>query len=144
MSVAAHFSMAPINPAVGPEQFRADVEQVQATCILTTPDLSAKLALDEPWVAQSGITIVHVDFSPWQELALTYPDGTPLPVHTMPSQPNRGSDMCLMLFTSGTSGKKKIVPLSLHQVVVGAMQVIDSWGLTPDDVCLNMMPLFHV
>lgn len=144
VSVAAHFAMAPINPAVGPEQFRADVEQVQATCILTTPDTSAKLGLADPWVAQSGITVVHVDFSPWQELALTYPDGTPLPTHQMPSQPNKGSDICLMLFTSGTSGKKKIVPLTLHLVVVGALFVIDSWGLTPSDICLNMMPLFHV
>lgn len=144
MSVSAHFAMAPINPAVGPEQFRADVEQVQASCIVTTPDTSEKLGLAEPWVGESGIIIVHVDFSPSQELALTYPSGEPLPTHQMPAQPNNGSDICLMLFTSGTSGKKKIVPLTLHLVVVGALFVIDSWGLTDTDVCLNMMPLFHV
>lgn len=144
MSVSAHFAMAPINPAVGPEQFRADVEQVQASCIVTTPDTSEKLGLTDSWVGENGIIVVHVDFSVTQELVLTYPNGEPLPVHQMPAQPNKGSDICLMLFTSGTSGKKKIVPLTLHLVVVGAMFVIDSWGLTPTDICLNMMPLFHV
>lgn len=144
MSVSAHFAMAPINPAVGPEQFRADVEQVQAQCIVTTQDTSDKLGLAEPWVADSGIIVVHIDFSPSQELVLTYPSGEPLPTHTMPFQPNKGSDIGLMLFTSGTSGKKKIVPLTLHLIVVGAMFVIDSWGLSETDICLNMMPLFHV
>lgn len=144
MSVSAHFAMAPINPAVGPEQFRADVEQVQASCIVTTSDTSEKLGLTDDWVGDAGIIVVHVDFSPSQELALTYPNGEPLPIHQMPAQPNKGSDICLMLFTSGTSGKKKIVPLTLHLVVVGALFVIDSWGLTSTDVCLNMMPLFHV
>lgn len=144
MSVAAHFAMAPINPAVAPEQFRADVEQVQAKCIVTTAETSGKLGLTDSWVAENGILVVHVGFSPNQELALSYPNGDTLPTHSIPSRPNKGSDICLMLFTSGTSGKKKIVPLSLHLVVVGAMFVIDSWGLSSSDISLNMMPLFHV
>lgn len=42
------------------------------------------------------------------------------------------------------SGKKKTVPYTLDTLTVGATCVIASWGLTPDDVCFNMMPLFHV
>ena len=50
----------------------------------------------------------------------------------------------LVLHTSGSTGKKKIVPISLHQLVLGATAIGASSGLGSDDVCLNFMPLFHV
>ena len=50
----------------------------------------------------------------------------------------------LVLHTSGSTGKKKIVPISLHQLVLGATAIAASSGLSEDDVCLNFMPLFHV
>jgi len=53
-------------------------------------------------------------------------------------------DIALVLHTSGTSGKKKMVPYTLETLCVGAACIMDSWALTAQDVCLNMMPLFHV
>lgn len=53
------------------------------------------------------------------------------------------NDCALLLQTSGTSGKKKIVPYSLETVAIGAACVAASWQLSYGDVCLNMMPLFH-
>ena len=50
----------------------------------------------------------------------------------------------LVLHTSGSTGKKKIVPISLHQLVLGATAIGASSGLGSDDVCLNFMPLFHI
>lgn len=144
VSVAAHFAAAPINPAVGAEQFRADVEQVKARCIITTPELAEKLSLTDRWVSERKIEIYYVDFSPSNTLVLTRPDGTQLPHEKMHFQPNKSSDICLLLFTSGTSGTKKIVPLTTHLVIFGAVLVIDSWGLSSSDICLNMMPLFHM
>lgn len=29
-------------------------------------------------------------------------------------------------------------------IVVGVACIVSSWNLTPADVCLNMMPLFHI
>ena len=57
---------------------------------------------------------------------------------------NEHMDIALVLHTSGTSGKKKLVPYTLETLCVGAACIMDSWALTPKDVCLNMMPLFHV
>ena len=57
---------------------------------------------------------------------------------------NSPSDTALVLHTSGTSGKKKMVPYSLETLCVGAACIMESWSLRADDVCLNMMPLFHV
>ncbi len=59
----------------------------------------------------------------------------------LPSSPQ---DHVLVLFTSGTSGNKKIVPYTLETIVIGAVCVAASWCLSPDDVNLNMMPLYHV
>lgn len=50
----------------------------------------------------------------------------------------------LLLHTSGTSGNKKLVPYSLDTLMVGVGCIVSSWALQPTDVCLNMMPLFHI
>ncbi|TBU29893.1 acetyl-CoA synthetase-like protein [Dichomitus squalens] len=59
-------------------------------------------------------------------------------------RPNGLSDFSLILHTSGTSGKKKVVPYTLRSLIVGTCAVIRSWNLRDDDVNMNMMPLFHV
>ncbi|EKX37087.1 hypothetical protein GUITHDRAFT_145316 [Guillardia theta CCMP2712] len=56
----------------------------------------------------------------------------------------RMHDVALVLHTSGTSGKKKMVPYSLETIIVGAACIIESWGLSKQDCCINMMPLFHI
>lgn len=70
-------------------------------------------------------------------------------------------DYSLILHTSGTSGKKKVVPYTLRSLIIGTLAVIKSWDLREDDVdcesyysaiistgltgtVVNMMPLFHV
>jgi len=50
----------------------------------------------------------------------------------------------LVLHTSGSTGQKKIVPISTRQLVLGAVAIAASTGLSADDVCLNFMPMFHV
>ena len=52
--------------------------------------------------------------------------------------------VALVLHTSGSTGKKKVVPITTHQLVLGATAIAASSGLTAKDVCLNFMPLFHV
>lgn len=54
------------------------------------------------------------------------------------------NDIVLMLHTSGTSGNKKLVTYSLDMIVVGVSCIIGSWNLNSQDICLNMMPLFHI
>lgn len=59
-------------------------------------------------------------------------------------QPNTHQDEVLVLFTSGTTGQKKIVPHLLGDVLVATACISVSWKLTPLDVNCNLMPLFHV
>lgn len=57
---------------------------------------------------------------------------------------NTLNDEVLVLFTSGTTGNKKLVPHQLGDILTAATTIALSWALTPDDVNCNLMPLFHV
>jgi acyl-CoA synthetase (AMP-forming)/AMP-acid ligase II len=53
-------------------------------------------------------------------------------------------DIALILHTSGTTSRPKIVPLSQANVVASARHIKATLALTADDRCLNIMPLFHI
>lgn len=145
MAVTAFYTAAPVNPAAGPEQFKADILQGGASCILTTAPEYQSLHLSDPWVGEAGIQIVLVEWTEGDDITLCNVDGKPLrPLDVRQPKPNTADDIALILFTSGTSGTKKVVPLTTHSILAGIAFVIESWGLQADDTCLNMMPLFHV
>jgi acyl-CoA synthetase (AMP-forming)/AMP-acid ligase II/acyl carrier protein len=53
-------------------------------------------------------------------------------------------DTALLLFTSGTTARPKLVPLTHANLLASARQIAAALELTPDDRCLNIMPLFHI
>ncbi|MGA2649068.1 MAG: amino acid adenylation domain-containing protein [Terracidiphilus sp.] len=53
-------------------------------------------------------------------------------------------DVALVLHTSGTTSRPKIVPLTHENLCVSAVNIATSLALTVSDRCLNIMPLFHV
>lgn len=143
IAVTAHYTAAPINPAAGPQQFQADVLQAGAKCILTTREDYWKLELESGWTQQHDIMVLLVDLTDDMRIRIETPAGEPVSNAT-PAPTNAADDVALILFTSGTSGKKKVVPITTHSIVAGVAFVIQSWALTSEDVCLNMMPLYHV
>lgn len=84
------------------------------------------------------------------------------PCLRIPSRLHGLNDYSLILHTSGTSGKKKVVPYTLRSLIIGTLAVIKSWALRSDDInskfslmpvivpiklndsVVNMMPLFHI
>jgi acyl-CoA synthetase (AMP-forming)/AMP-acid ligase II len=56
----------------------------------------------------------------------------------------RSPDVALLLHTSGTTARPKLVPLTRGRLLRSASNIAAALGLTMDDVCLNVMPLFHV
>ena len=52
--------------------------------------------------------------------------------------------MALILHTSGTTSRPKIVPLLQANIAASARNIGASLALTPADRCLNVMPLFHI
>ncbi|MEP6017553.1 MAG: acyl--CoA ligase [Paracoccaceae bacterium] len=53
-------------------------------------------------------------------------------------------DVSLILHTSGTTSRPKIVPLLQSNLAASAQHIAASLKLSPGDRCLNVMPLFHI
>ena len=60
------------------------------------------------------------------------------------SGPAEPGDIALVLHTSGTTSRPKIVPLTGANVAASAKNIRETLRLTPADRCLNIMPLFHI
>ncbi len=58
--------------------------------------------------------------------------------------PAGADDVALVLHTSGTTSRPKIVPLSQRNVCASAANIQKTLRLVPTDVCVNIMPLFHI
>ena len=54
------------------------------------------------------------------------------------------SDEALVLHTSGTTSRPKIVPLTNKNIFSSAENISKSLNLSENDHCLNIMPLFHI
>jgi acyl-CoA synthetase (AMP-forming)/AMP-acid ligase II len=52
--------------------------------------------------------------------------------------------VALVLHTSGTTSRPKIVPLTARNISASAQSIAATLALTPADRCLNIMPLFHI
>jgi oxalate---CoA ligase len=53
-------------------------------------------------------------------------------------------DIALVLHTSGTTSRPKIVPLTQANLAASAQNIRATLALTAADRCLNIMPLFHI
>ena len=74
---------------------------------------------------------------------LKWRDNPLKPLSSAPTLPTDRDEIALVLHTSGTTKKPKIVPLTHGQLTVGALCIKSTLQLVEDDVCINIMPLFH-
>ncbi len=144
VSIAAGATCAPLNPAYKAEEFRFYLSDLDAKALVVDR------ALDSPAVevAESlGIAVLELTSSKLQPagtfaLKSLSGDGAasagPKPVFA------EADDIALVLHTSGTTSRPKIVPLSHTNVCASAANIASTLALTPDDRCLNIMPLFHI
>ena len=73
----------------------------------------------------------------------TLAGGTPGAAAAGPA-PAGPDDVALVLHTSGTTARPKIVPLTHTNVTASAGNIAATLALAPADACLNIMPLFHI
>lgn len=154
LAVTSHWCAAPINSTSTWQEIKLELMSTRAVAILilsgaSTNEAALKAAAElgvgvitiTPLGLVSGLfrmkSLIPVEISAFPPII----DNRKLPANfTTYNHP----ETILLLHTSGTSGNKKLVPYSLDMVIVGVGSIIASWALTPNDVCLNMMPLFHI
>lgn len=143
LAVTTYYTAVPVNSTSGAQQFRTDVQQSEAKVILALRSDVVRLGLDAVWVKDAGIEVLLVDQRHDLTFSVSFLDQSLVPTSTS-VEPNGPDDIGFILYTSGTSGTKKMVPVTIHSIVSGVAFVGESWGLTEKDSCLNQMPLNHV
>ena len=152
---------APLNPKYRTEELRFYLDDLGAKALITRSDDSgsaARAAAEDASADVLPVTLTGAasdgpgsmdlaaepssgpEAAPVEEA----PDLTPEP----PSAPGSGEpsadDVALVLHTSGTTSRPKIVPLRQRHLARSAAQIAASLALTADDRSLQVMPLFHI
>ena len=140
--VGAGATTAPLNPAYRAEEYEFYLNDLRAKALLV------EAGADTPARAVArklGVPVVEV-VADRAKGAGTF---TLRPLEAMGGTPHRGGpaqpdDTALVLHTSGTTSRPKMVPLSHRNVLASARHICQTLQLGPEDVCLNIMPLFHI
>ena len=141
LSVASAATAAPLNPTYRREEFDFYLS-----------DLNAKALLIHEGLDSPAREVANARNIPIVEVAIDEAKAAGQ-FALKPSKPSgaaRGRSACgaddiaLVLHTSGTTARPKIVPLSHRNVTASAVNIRNTLRLVPDDVCLNIMPLFHI
>lgn len=142
LAVAAGAASAPLNPGYRADEFEFYLNDLNARALIVEEG-SASPAIE---VARKlGVAIFTVKPAPAEGAGRFSLDmgGTP-PVPAAVGGPAEPDDIALVLHTSGTTSRPKIVPLSQRNVCASARNIRASLFLTPQDRGLNIMPLFHI
>jgi acyl-CoA synthetase (AMP-forming)/AMP-acid ligase II len=131
MSVA---SAAPLNPKYTSEEFAFYLSDLRPAALLTLEEGSSavtSVAGDTLRVRVAGMGL-RIDFVAHG------------PTGRVRSGAPSGDDEALVLHTSGTTSRPKIVPLRQRNLACSARNIASSLRLGTDDRSLNVMPLFHI
>ncbi len=139
LGVTACATCAPLNPAYRKDEFEFYLKDLHAKALLTIkndPTHSSAVARElgiriieiEPSAGTPGLFSISMDRD---KRAILCGDSLP-------------DDIALILHTSGTTSRPKIVPLTQYNLCVSAHNVAATLNLNERDRCLNVMPLFHI
>ena len=144
VAIASAATSAPLNPAYQADEFDFYLTDLNARALviqegMVTPAREA--------AAKHGITLIELvpdEKSAAGTFTLRLADETAVPTMTANGGPAKVDDIALVLHTSGTTSRPKIVPLSHRNVCASAVNISETLALNGDDRCLNIMPLFHI
>ncbi|MGN6679964.1 MAG: AMP-binding protein [Streptosporangiaceae bacterium] len=122
----------PVNPASAPAELTGLIRQVRPTAVVTDAGMHAGLGGGE--LPASLVIDVH-------DLGAGKPDR---PLTTLPGRPAAPDDLAVLIPTSGTTGRSKLV-MQTHRAYTLAAEGFPYWmELTAADRLMTSLPLFHI
>ena len=138
VSLAAGATTAPLNPAYRAAEFDFYLTDLAAKALVV--ETGSESAAVE--VARShGIAVLELQPG---AAAGAFTLTGPAAGAARESGRAEAADVALVLHTSGTTGRPKIVPLSHANLCASARNIRRTLDLSTTDRCLNIMPLFHI
>ena len=140
LAVASGATSAPLNPGYRADDFNFYLSELKARALIT------QLGMDSP-----AREVAHARDIPIIELSPVVDAEAGIFTLTCDtrSSPNDGGfaqsdDVALVLHTSGTTSRPKMVPLTHTNLCTSAHNIRTAFRLDHHDRCLNVMPLFHI
>jgi len=159
VTVAQVATTCPLNPAYKQDEFAFYLEDLKAKAVILMegeagPAHAAATGLGLPVIrlrsgeGPAGRFTLHAEGSAGDaDTSAPGPEdmdiSAPSPEDVDISAPGP-EDVALILHTSGTTSRPKIVPLLQSNLAASARNIGASLDLSPADRCLNVMPLFHI
>ncbi|MFI5231301.1 MAG: acyl--CoA ligase [Gemmatimonadales bacterium] len=143
LGIASGATAAPLNPAYRADEFEFYLTDLRAKLLVFA---AGKETPAEAVATKLGVPIAKLVGHPEKgagSFTLEFPSsmtGKPVqaPRYASPD------DIALVLHTSGTTSRPKIVPLAQRNVCASAGNIRRTLSLTKDDAGLIVMPLFHI
>jgi oxalate---CoA ligase len=139
LSVASFATAAPLNPAYRRSEFDFYLADLRAKALIVQAGVESA-ARDS--ARELRIPVVELEASRTHAGLFTLVTSDRCTSSSEDENP-RG-DAALVLHTSGTTARPKIVPLTQGNLCASARNIVESLELTSADRCLNVMPLFHI
>lgn len=139
VTIAQAATTAPLNPAYREEEFDFYLSDLKARAIVLEEGYEGPALAS---ARKAGLSVIR----------LRVPKGSAAGSFVLMGEAAGGADraapepqdVALILHTSGTTSRPKIVPLLQSNVAASAGNIRASLDLTTADRCLNVMPLFHI
>ncbi|MCK0149221.1 acyl--CoA ligase [Marivita sp. S6314] len=141
VTIAQAATTAPLNPSYREDEYRFYIEDLGAKAVVLAggydgPALAAAQSL--------GLMVLRTVVDPDQPAGTFKLVADGAAGSAVPASDPTDDDVALILHTSGTTSRPKIVPLLQSNVAASAHNIAASLNLTAADRCLNVMPLFHI
>ena len=136
LAAAGYATAAPLSLAYTESEFRFSLEDARVRALLTRPGEAAAAH------AAAGPELLRLALEgDGRELRISLAGAKLAP---RPADRPEADETALVLHTSGTTSRPKLVPLTQCNLAASARNIREWVGLGPGDRCLNVMPLFHI
>ena len=144
IAVSCGATAAPLNPAYQKPEFDFYLSDLNAGALIVeenslSPSLESARELNIPvLILKKGTSLTAGEFE-LQPVDHLHQDETVITPDFAGTD-----DIALVLHTSGTTSRPKIVPLTQGNICASAENIRTTLALIAGDRCLNVMPLFHI
>ncbi|KAK9463565.1 uncharacterized protein V1516DRAFT_694060 [Lipomyces oligophaga] len=138
---------APLNPALKQSEFEFYLADLECPIAFVPPTAERDAVIKAASkVGKSGVKIFELESTGPASVILKDGNGSPItvPASAGPLIDADPNDVALVLHTSGTTGRPKIVPLTQTNLVISISNIVQTYKLTVTDRSMLVMPLFHV